>query len=44
MDRETVKLVLEAFVEAVPFLLFLVPAIVTIGWVASILIMSVPAN
>jgi len=44
MDRETAKLVGAAVVEAVPFLLFLVPAIVTMGWVASILVMDVPAK
>lgn len=44
MARETVKLVGIAIIEAVPLLLFLIPAIVTIGWVASIFIMDVPAK
>jgi hypothetical protein len=44
MNRESAKFVGTAIVEAVPLLLFLVPAFLTGGWVASLLILGVPAN
>ena len=44
MDRESAKFVGAAIVEAVPLLLFLVPAFLTGGWIASLLILGTPAN